>query len=54
MSNGIDLFSPCCHNSLAKNKEYDNYKDMPVFTCVKCQKSWVIERVIRSNDKKRK
>ena len=64
MSDGIDLYSPCCPNSLCRQKEYDklivklkqsnlkhsedeNWYDsnLPVYTCVKCGKQWVIERV---------
>lgn len=26
MSDGIDLYSPCCFNSLANQKEYDKLK----------------------------
>ena len=59
MSDGIELFSPCCNSSLCINKEGEKLKvkmtkdefeiydsSIPVFTCIKCKRKWAIERVV--------
>ena len=58
MSDGIELRSPCCNNTWATNKEYDQFKikdfhrgftsHIPVYTCHKCGKKWVIELVYKN------
>lgn len=69
MSDGIDLFSPCCPNSLATNKEYELLEvrlrlskkedtwynsHIPVYTCKICQRKWAIEGVYKNEMSNRK